>query len=156
MKYFTGIGARSTPAEFLKEMTIFAENLRKQDYILRSGHAPGADQAFEAGADEFCDIYLPWPYFESSVEIIGRVIESPSGEAIELAAEFHPRWKSLGNRARLFHARNCHQVLGDDLKTPSEFVVCWTSGGAMKGGTAQALRIAKAYGIEIINWGLDD
>ena len=35
----------------------------------------------------------------------------------------------------------------------SKFVVCWTPGGQLKGGTAQALRIATALNIPIINLG---
>ena len=37
--------------------------------------------------------------------------------------------------------------------TPVSFVVCWTEGGLLKGGTAQALRIATALNIPIINLG---
>jgi hypothetical protein len=33
----------------------------------------------------------------------------------------------------------------------SKFVVCWTPGGLLKGGTAQAMRIAHAYGIPVFN-----
>ncbi len=43
------------------------------------------------------------------------------------------------------------QVLGSDLETPVSFVVCWTIGGKISGGTGQALRIAKDLGIPIFN-----
>jgi hypothetical protein len=57
--------------------------------------------------------------------------------------------------------RNAYQVLGMDLKTKSDFLVCWTVSGATdlssneiirnSGGTGQAMRIAKAYGIPFFN-----
>ena len=37
--------------------------------------------------------------------------------------------------------------------TPVKFIVAWTENGALKGGTAQALRIATAFNIPIINLG---
>ena len=55
--------------------------------------------------------------------------------------------------ARKFHARNCYQVLGKDLQSPSNFVLCWTPGGAVTGGTGQALRIAIDRGIPVFNMG---
>ncbi len=54
-------------------------------------------------------------------------------------------------------ARNCYQVLGEDLSTPVDFVVCWTPDGAESetsrktGGTGQAIRIAADLGIRVYN-----
>jgi len=39
------------------------------------------------------------------------------------------------------------------LKDPSDFIVCYTENGKMKGGTAQALRIAEDYKIPVFNIG---
>jgi hypothetical protein len=44
-------------------------------------------------------------------------------------------------------------VLGLDLETPSKFIICWTKNGKGQGGTGQALRIAKEYGIPIFDAG---
>jgi hypothetical protein len=51
-------------------------------------------------------------------------------------------------------ARNCYQMLGLDLKTPVEFVICWTPQGKGAGGTGQALRIARDLKIPIYDLGL--
>jgi hypothetical protein len=48
-------------------------------------------------------------------------------------------------------ARNTHQVLGRDCRTPSLVVVCWTRGAREVGGTAQAMRIARYYEVPIVN-----
>ncbi|MOA32601.1 hypothetical protein D3C78_1538370 [compost metagenome] len=73
--------------------------------------------------------------------------------AQEIAANFHPNWHNLKPTVRQMHSRNVGQVLGQDLKTPSSFVLCWTKNGSGSGGTGQALRIAKAYEIPIFDAG---
>jgi hypothetical protein len=49
--------------------------------------------------------------------------------------------------------RNSYQMLGSDLKIKTDFVICWTPGGKMVGGTGQALRMAAYYGIPVFNLG---
>ena len=49
-RFYAGIGARATPPEILNLMTRAAFALTKRGYVLRSGHAIGADSAFERGA----------------------------------------------------------------------------------------------------------
>lgn len=149
IKYFTGIGSRGTPSEIQDVMRKIGCKLAKSGYILRSGGADGADKSFELGFDE-CnigqekEIYLPWPNFNSHNSQLYR----PINEAFEIALQFHPKPEALSKGVRKLHARNVHQVLGKDLRTPSDFVICWTES---KGGTQQALRIAEHYSIPIYN-----
>ena len=75
---------------------------------------------------------------------------------MKLASEFHPAWDYLSYGARKLHARNGYQVLGEDLKTPVDFVICWTPGGKEQGGTAQAIRIAKFNSIKVFNLAIED
>ena len=49
LRFYSGIGARATPPEMLSLMTRAAFALLKRGYVLRSGHAIGADSAFERG-----------------------------------------------------------------------------------------------------------
>ena len=72
---------------------------------------------------------------------------------MEIAKEFHPAWDKLSPAAKKLQARNCYQVLGYDLETPSQFVVCWTPRGSGSGGTGQAIRIAKSHNIPIFDFG---
>jgi len=69
--------------------------------------------------------------------------------AAEIAAAHHPAWHRCTLAARKIHARNVCIVLGGDLKTPSDFVICWTSTGRATGGTGQAIRIAGAFDIPV-------
>ncbi len=52
----------------------------------------------------------------------------------------------------MLQARNCYQILGEDLKTPSLFVVCWHTGS---GGTTQAVRLARKHNIPVFNLYVD-
>lgn len=154
--FYAGIGSRQTPDDVLHLMYDIARHLSTDGWILRSGHAPGADCWFERGAVGRSEIFLPWRSFNSE-EAFGmnsEVFYEPIPAAYELAASFHPVWERLGRGARAMHARNAHQILGPSLNDPVEFVVCWTPGGRMKGGTAQALRMANHYDIPITNLGV--
>lgn len=146
VKYYAGIGSRETPEEILEMMTKIAEGLSR-NYILRSGGADGADSAFEKGAGDKKISYIPWPGFNGSTEECIPVTSA----AMKLAGEFHPGWMYLSYGAKKLHARNGYQILGEDLNTPVDFVVCWTPGGKEVGGTAQAIRIAKANRIKVFN-----
>lgn len=161
---FTGIGSRSTPYNALVNIEIIGQILGWKGWILRSGGADGADLAFEKGAIKVegpREIYLPWPSFNQYNRIlIGEDrqydIMSPSIEAFQLTSLYHPNWDNLSRGVKCIHARNAHQVLGRDLKTPSNVVICWTEGGKKIGGTAQAMRIAEDYDIPIVNLAVDD
>jgi hypothetical protein len=150
--FYAGIGSRRTPEDALILAQQAAEFLADRGWTLRTGHAPGADQAFERGAGRKAEVYLPWPSFEKG-ELLDAdaIIDHPSQAAFNIAAAHHPHWGSLGRGGRALHARNVHQILGRECNDPVRFVLCWTPNGEEVGGTAQAMRIAKAYGVEIIN-----
>jgi len=144
---YAGIGSRRTPADVLSVMESIGEQLARAGWTLRSGAADGADSAFERGCDRANgkkEIFLPWPGFNGSTSPLNR----PSQAALALAADHHPAWHMCSRAATLLHARNMHQILGIDLKTPVDMVICWSPG---HGGTEQALRLARAYGIHIVN-----
>jgi hypothetical protein len=155
MKYYAGIGSRETPQEVCNLFETLGEWLARHGYILRSGHAQGADQAFERGCDRAGgqkEIYLPWKGFEGS----NSTFVLANQQAYTIAEQFHPYWANLSEGAKKLQARNSHQVLGENLNTPSAFVVCSTKDGNGKGGTGQALRIANHYGIPIFDAGAYD
>lgn len=148
MFYYAGIGSRETSQEFLDLFTRVAKYLSTKDCVLRSGGAKGSDKAFELGATHK-EIYLPWKGFEGNNSNL--IVKDE--RAFEIAAKYHPRWDYLSQGVRLLQARNSHQILGNDLKSPSDFVICWTKGGKGGGGTGQALRVAKDYNIPIFDCG---
>lgn len=152
VKTYTGIGSRKAPMEILKLFMRVAEYLAIQGHTLRSGASPGSDKAFEIGCDASRgnkEIFLPWMGFEGSMsKYIVR-----EGQAYELAKEYHPSWDNLSEGGKKLQSRNSHQIMGWDLKTPTDVVICWTPGGRGGGGTGQAIRIAKDIGVPIFDAG---
>ena len=142
-KYYAGIGSRDTPVPIQQYMTFLAEALNGAGYTLRSGGARGADTAFESGADIAFEIFRP---------------TDCTPEAEMMAASYHPNWRACKHWARKLHGRNCQIVLGRDVlnPVPVEFILCWTHDGRNVGGTAQALRMADALDIEVLNLGYTD
>lgn len=143
MSTYAGIGARATPPEILDLMTRIARYLSTQGYTLRSGGAKGADSAFERGA--------------TRKEIFYAKDAKNHPGALATVAQFHPAPQALSEYVRLLMARNAFQVLGKNLNDPVDFVICWTPDGATSsttrrtGGTGQAIRIAAAHNIRVLN-----
>jgi len=153
-KRYAGIGSRETPVAVLDLINRVALRLEQLGWYLNTGGADGADAAFANGIANK-RIYLPWAGYNG---VTGIVIDSPL--SYQLAAKYHPNWLALKQGAQKLMARNCHQVLGDDLKTPVQFVLCWTRDGAdgvtvptsiKTGGTGQAIRIAADHHIPVYN-----
>jgi hypothetical protein len=149
---YTGIGSRETPKDVIDKMVSMGRYMASHGHTLRSGGANGADTAFESGCINKqgpMEIYLPYPWFNRNESLLFNI----SVESRKLASKFHPNWPNLGDTGRFFMARNAYQVLGLDLKTPTDFIVCWTPGGKVTGGTGQALRMAAHYRIPVFNFG---
>lgn len=160
MRYYTGIGSRSTPTHILALMEAYANHLAVNGWALRSGGAEGADQAFQAGVHGGAkEIYLPWGGFNSFYHDPekGFYVAEEFGnwtQANDIASHHHPAWHNCKPGVQRLHTRNVYQVLGKDLDKPSKSLVCWaepTKDGGVKGGTGMAVSIAQQCGVPIIN-----
>jgi hypothetical protein len=143
-KFYTGVGSRSTPQNIREVMVELAKKLATDGWTLRSGGAAGADSAFEYGVSlvgGYKEIYYA---------------DQANKAALEMASTIHPAWHRCSDYVRKLHARNCFQVLGRDLRTPSSFLVCWTLNGADIGGTRTAIVLARNNNIEVINLGFTE
>lgn len=157
--FYTGIGSRKAPPEILTRMKVLAAALVEAGFTLRSGAAPGADAAFESGCDLYKgskEIYLPWKNFQQHPSPFYDISE----EALEIGADIYgPRFQYLKRPVKLLMSRNCYQVNGLTLDSPSKFVLCWTPDGcsnrsersAKTGGTGQAIAYASSLGIPVFN-----
>jgi len=156
-KIYAGIGSRETPYEIRNLMTELAQRLEDHGFILRSGAADGADQAFEKGVRNEInkEIYLPWKGFNGHASPLFEI----SNDAVATVNNFHSRPEYLNNAAIKLMARNSYQVLGQRLDKPACFVLCWTPDGCedhasrkrVTGGTGQAISIAHFKNIPIFN-----
>jgi len=158
---YAGIGARATPRDIQDVMTAVARKLEAEDWLLRSGGAAGADQAFERGVTNpaAMQIFLPnerpfqghipgqQPHWINYQSMPG------AAQALATVNQFHPAPDRLGDYARHLMARNAMQALGPALNDPAKMIVAWTPGGQVTGGTGQALRMAQSYGIPVRNLG---
>lgn len=150
--YYAGIGSRATPAHVLTQMREIAKWLATHGIVLRSGHAQGADQAFERGCDDVggCKrIYIPWKHFQGC----SNGVIPPFDYAT--TAKHHPNWSACTEYARKLLARDLNIIAGDSTTNPTfvRFVVCYTKGGQVTGGTGMALRYAIANNIPVFNLG---
>ena len=152
-KFYTGVGSRDTPDEILTLMTVIARKAYSEGLWLWSGGAEGADTAFEQGAGDHKQIFLPWPGFGRKHGRIPHIndVPGPTEEAEAMAPLHHPAWDKCNESGRLLHSRNCHQVLGLSLKCRTSGLICWTRRGKIVGGTGQALRIATDYSVPVLN-----
>jgi len=144
MAAYAGIGSRETPPDVLDAFERLGYWLSNKGYILRSGHADGADSAFERGcirANGEMEIYIPWKGFNGSAS---QYILKDNDGAMNIASRFHPAFDRLSQGAQKLQARNSYQVLGYDLNTPSVFIVCWTKNGKGSGGTGKQFGLQKS------------
>lgn len=140
--FYTGVGSRQTPQPVLDLMFRVGSFLANRNITLRSGGAIGADLAFENGcksANGPRQIFLP--------------TDPISDEQREIARRHHPIFDQLKPYTQRLHSRNVCQVLGPDLKSPSDFPICYTRNGSGQGGTGQAIRIASTYNVPIFDIG---
>ena len=152
--YYAGIGSTETTARYLTMMHRHGRRMAERGWALRSGAADGADSAFEAGAieaDGEIDVYLPWRgcNFHHTGFAADRL--PTFGCAMEITREIHPRWDRVTVGGRKLLARDVMQVLGADLQTLDDFVLCWAlrpqydyDGNVIdvSGGTGRAVRLA--------------
>lgn len=158
---YAGVGATATPPAVCSLMTALAASLERNGYLLRSGGAPGADEAFESGVVVQANkrIYLPWKGFNNNKSQlwIQRLTEDQRHLIRKIAKDFHPAWHNCSESVRDLMSRNTLQILGppnaEDLKfdNPSKFGICWTKNGKAIGGTGQAIRLCNHYEIPLYN-----
>lgn len=151
MKFYAGIGARITPPEIQLFMTRIAVTFAASGlWTLRSGHAAGADQAFEKGCRGVSEIFLPWSTFNSDVPVNGQSFCNKS-----LWEKFYFEGWNMGwfhgfhsKGSMSLFGRNVAQIRGMNSDSPmSSLVICWTQNGANIGGT----NIARYYEVPIYN-----
>lgn len=159
-RYYAGIGSRKTPQDIMVLEAQIATKLDSLGFILRSGGAEGSDKAFERGSTN----YLSYRADHYVVVVNNNPAKLPYSdwalnEARSIAKSLHPAWDKCNEYTRKLHTRNTFQILGLQLNSPVEFVVCWTPAGEVKesdlsirtGGTATALRLAFQRNIPVYN-----
>jgi hypothetical protein len=102
---------------------------------------------------------LPWNGFNKCYASNTGFIDTPKLPAYhiaqKLAEDLHPNWAACSRGDKGLYTRNCMQILGKNIKTPSKFVLCWgiptDDKGNVKGGTGKACRLSIREDVEILN-----
>lgn len=159
------IGSRKAPVRFLNLANDIGFILANQGIEMFSGGADGMDSAFEKGYNRanrksLCNIILPKERFngrssfaEDNTYVLDSYSEDILRECDSLVYKLHPHYEDLGDFAMRAHMRNCIQILGHDLESPVDEVICWAppNGIGVKGGTNTAFRLAMSRGIPCWN-----
>lgn len=149
IKLYTGIGSRKTPASMLTNITNIAKSLDSMGYILRTGNAQGADNAFRLGTGKQTPcVYYPNPKdFDPTMWQRAKDIVSQYCTECDLY-RMAPYVQNL-------LIRNMFQVTGSSLNSPTSMVICYSpvSDPCNKdgGGTRYACRYARDLNIPIYN-----
>ena len=173
---YAGIGSRETSIDIQKEMYKIAKELESLGYVGQGGGAIGADKAFEganqpwekedgtvAGTKEFTiskSNVTKWAKYSDGKNIASKFVVFKSSDSNDkvrnIAKEIHPKKQKLSEKDGLdLHARNTFQVFGKNLDTPVDFVLFYAQEQKdsirPKGGTGQAVEMARLKGIPTIN-----
>ena len=166
----TVIGSRETPLPAQDSITNFSAAVQHNSGVVRSGGAPGADNACERGITNprAKQIFLPFSNFNGvkngvGIYVLDHLHSRHQHAAQEIASRFHPNWAAVLNKSAAVKlmTRNVFQILGPELKVPSDIVVMWAKSTRFSiakkdpqnriydvpGGTGLAVRLA--YHLEI-------
>lgn len=156
---YTGAGNRNAPSYVIETFEIIGRALANQGWTLRSGGSSGCDVAFEKGCRQSPNkynrtIFLPWSHFNNHDNEEATYLDSKyfrNTEAYRIAKKYHPSWRSLNEDGEKLMTRNVYMLLGRYCNRPSDLLICYNNQGDC-GGTTQAIRIAKAFKIPILNF----
>lgn len=152
--YIAVIGTRELPEEAWCTVTNFVTLLCSYGYSIRTGAAPGTDNAamFAADAGQIV-LCLPRPKFEEDEIARLERIKGPVEKIVyqpmihtdwtESVQRYHPAAGRLTRGSIALHARNCGIV------APSRVTVAFPE-KVGSGGTGQGIRVARGLGVPVI------
>ena len=155
---YAGVGHRNTPENVRNMMTSIGSQLAQMGFILRSGNAIGADQAWEEEVTRKM----------KEIFIINRKHSCPFGIIPKFTQEqwdFVVRHYHGGETAFIKQSeyvqqlflRNLNILCGKHLDDKVDFVAYWHEGEHCNGGTGHTVAMAKTLEIPCFNiWSQKD
>jgi len=140
-KRFAGIGNRHIDQHTRYAIRTCGRIINDRGYVLVSGGARGCDEEFET-------------YFPEHRRIILKAKDA-TPLAIKMAEDFHPAWHYCKPYDKALLGRNAMIIMGEDLNSPVEFVLCYCA-DEERGGTALSIKIARYYKIPVFNLANDE
>lgn len=131
-------------------------------HILDSGNAPGADQAYARGANQFrpdlVHLHLPWYNFERQaihddnvVHILDDLDQLHLDFYNKIAQKNHPAFHRLSQGAKKLMIRNSSIVFPPPMYFPVDMCLAIPSAKRGGGGTGQGMRIAQHESIKLVD-----
>jgi hypothetical protein len=150
---YAGIGSRDISLKEQKIIHHISDYMFHLGYVLYSGHSDGSDISFEEICQGFGISFLPWDGFNKQLIFNTIKISDISNDAYDSVSKFHPNPNALKQGALKLMARNYQQICGIfDLPIVDFVIFCANEkNGNVLGGTGQAIRIAKSFGVPCIN-----
>lgn len=150
-KIATLVGSRKPPDDISHLAFSIGKKLSDIGVINRTGGAVGMDSDFA----KFYNHSLIENYRSSNdqYDCIDVSVFDNYQEAYDLTERIVPHFEQLDHSQRGLHVRNCYQVLGRDLRSPSDILICWCkmSGGVPVGGTRTAITLARMHNVPVFN-----
>ena len=151
-------GTGSQPIGPLRLMIHLGKLITEVGSVVQSGHADGADLAFEFGANlgdpRNMVVCLPWRSYnsqyspgEAQVFVIGELLDSHQAYYMAEAEKYHPAWKHLKQPVRLLMARN--MMIANEASCGLTYLNHSRQGG---GGSGHAYRALTARGVPVVDF----
>lgn len=151
MKY-AGIGHRGTPEKVRDMMTNIGSQLCKMGFILRSGNAIGADQAWEEQVPKkMKEIFLAGKKPSCTHGVVPDFIQEQWDFVVKHYHGGSTPFSRQPPYVQYLFCRNLNILYGKDLDDPVDFVVYWHEGEHCDGGTGHTVSMAKELEIPCFN-----
>ena len=152
-------GSRQTPPNVLSLMEELGAFIAQNGGLVASGHAQGADQAFERGASSVDPtrvlVCLPWRGYERNVPIspgagVSVLTELPKTHRenlLAMAKQHHGAWHRLSRGGKLL--QGCNMLIGE----LAQFGLCYLNHDRPgKGGSGQCWRYLRSCGVPVVDF----
>lgn len=160
--YYTGIGSRDTPLDVKHLMTEISMHMQAWGFTLRTGASSAADRAFETGAGNAKEVYVPWDGWnnqrgissitKASMMLAHQVWEHRRRNGLVLeTAHVSENWEDIHPSTQLLLAKTMCMLLGQDLSISSDALICWTPSCRVIGISAHPIVLATISNIPIFN-----
>ena len=127
-KSFTIFTTDNVPSDINEKFYKIAKSLLDKGYIFRY-NGDSNNELFKKiimYKPNNIEIYLPWKKFNKDVS---ATLNKPYDQAFHHAAHYHKGYKKLPPVARFFLARDIHCILGKNLKSPINMLLCYSPDG---------------------------
>lgn len=148
---------KGIPSNVIEEFKSIVPELDKSGFIMRVSALDETIDNHVRDMTENKELYLPWRGFNNIEQ--GNTYTSPETKAI--AKLFQPGYDGLSNAIQMIVAKNVRLALGNDNKSPANFILVWSEDGAetlatktsATGNVGHLIAVASAAHIPVYNLG---